>query len=194
MKTMSKAYKSIQTQRDLANAKRTKLLAKDLTSVVYLYRSNTGFCAIGYRGRSMKPAFNFRYPSYDARALAVSKWMINQSNAVEKRASKTRALFVGDVLKASWGYEQTNINYYKVTALVGKTMVEIVEVAKKMIETDMMEGCSIPDPDCVIGEPLRRKVSGESVSVDSSRYARKKHLKMVAGCPVFTPDQYSSYH
>jgi len=34
----------------------------------------------------------------------------------------------GDILYSSWGYGQTNINFYKVKRLVGKTMVEVVRV------------------------------------------------------------------
>mgnify|MGYP003662304800 CR=1 FL=1 len=36
-----------------------------------------------------------------------------------------------DILYSSWGYEQTNINFYKVKRLCGKTQVELVKIEKR---------------------------------------------------------------
>jgi len=40
---------------------------------------------------------------------------------------------VGDIFKASWGYDQTNINFFQVIALVGKCSVRVREVYPELI-------------------------------------------------------------
>lgn len=49
---------------------------------------------------------------------------------------------VGDLFVASWGYEQTNLNYYQVTKIVGSEYVIISEVVPHIIETKNYTGMS----------------------------------------------------
>ena len=41
---------------------------------------------------------------------------------------------VGDLYSASWGYDQTNIDFFQVVELVGETMVRVKEVIPVMTE------------------------------------------------------------
>jgi len=75
--------------------------------------------------------------------------------------SKTHSLNVGDILRASWGYDQTNIDYFQVTALVGKSMVEVREIGYATRNEDAyMQGTCTPAPGNFLenAKPLRRKV------------------------------------
>lgn len=78
-----------------------------------------------------------------------------------------RNLTVGDVLRCEWGYDQTNVDYYQVTELVGKTMVEIRRIEAEEIKDMPMQGWSTPRCNRFIGEPLRRKAKGSSVRIKS---------------------------
>lgn len=40
---------------------------------------------------------------------------------------------VGDIFESSWGYEQTNVNFFQVIALVGESSVRVREVHLEMI-------------------------------------------------------------
>lgn len=194
-KKMTKAFKLVQDYRDMLNSGREKVMAEDFSSVVYLYESAQGKpCAVGYKGRSRKPVFHHSYASDEIRADRVSTWMAYQAKPKEHKETDARSLAVGDVLRASWGYDQTNIDYFLVTKLVGKTMVEIVEIDSINKETGAMEGYSIPDIDSVIGEPMRRKSKGPRVNVDGIRYASKIEPKKVAGCEVYGSSQWTSHH
>ena len=54
---------------------------------------------------------------------------------------------IGHILSASWGYDQTNIDYYKV---IRKTaaMVELRAIGQKFVEADSsMSEYVMPDPD-----------------------------------------------
>lgn len=43
---------------------------------------------------------------------------------------------VGDIFSASWGYEQTNVDFFQVVALVGESSVRVREVYPQMIDED----------------------------------------------------------
>ena len=49
---------------------------------------------------------------------------------------------VGDFFSASWGYEQTNVDFFQVVALVGESSVRVREVYPKMIEETGISGMS----------------------------------------------------
>jgi integrating conjugative element membrane protein (TIGR03745 family) len=72
--------------------------------------------------------------------------------------AQPHGLKVGYVLSASWGYEQTNIDYYEVTALVGRRSVEVREIAQELKETGNMLGECRPTKGKFIGKPLVKRV------------------------------------
>lgn len=47
---------------------------------------------------------------------------------------------VGDIFSASWGYEQTNNNFFQVIALSGKQSVRVREVYPEIIDCDPVSG------------------------------------------------------
>jgi len=49
---------------------------------------------------------------------------------------------VGDIFYASWGYEQTNVNFFQIIALVGETSVRIREVYLDLEEEDAFSSMS----------------------------------------------------
>ena len=49
--------------------------------------------------------------------------------------TQTHTLKVGDILKSSWGYDQTNIDYFQVVKLIGKTMVGLRAINGEMVES-----------------------------------------------------------
>ena len=49
---------------------------------------------------------------------------------------------VGDIFSASWGYEQTNVDFFQVIALVGECSVRVREVCPTMIDEQGISGMS----------------------------------------------------
>lgn len=49
---------------------------------------------------------------------------------------------VGDIFKASWGYEQTNVDFFQVVALAGKSSVRVRAVNPPMIDEKAISGMS----------------------------------------------------
>lgn len=49
---------------------------------------------------------------------------------------------VGDWFEMSWGYEQTNVDFFQVVALVGESSVRIRQANPKMVSEDPISGMS----------------------------------------------------
>ncbi len=68
---------------------------------------------------------------------------------------------IGDIFVNSWGYEQTNIDFYQVTALRGTTMVELRKLNKLVTAEDgTMSRYSLPIKGAYVADepPFRRAV------------------------------------
>ena len=108
---------------------------------------------------------------------------------VDETEATPYGLNVGDIWYSSWGYDQTNIDWYQVTK-VTKCCVYIARIRSNKTETAFMQGETTPVPNDFCGEPMRRKVDksykGEPyVSITS--YA--------SACPWNgKPMHWSSYH
>lgn len=55
------------------------------------------------------------------------------SEAKPKEKVNKYGVKVGDLFYCSWGYEQTNVDFFQVIALVGESSVRIRQVAPKMV-------------------------------------------------------------
>lgn len=83
---------------------------------------------------------------------------------------------VGDIFVSSWGWEQTNVDFYKV---VGKTAarIKVVKIGKRNTTSDGgWTGTSMPEPNTILSsKPTIKKVSagwrGDGASFDVSSYA-----------------------
>lgn len=79
---------------------------------------------------------------------------------------------IGDIFRCSWGYEQTNVDYY-VVVKVTKKMVTLQEIGSEVTKECGWASCYVkPDPTRIIGKPFRRKFNtyGENqvyVSINS---------------------------
>lgn len=69
---------------------------------------------------------------------------------------------VGDIFSASWGYEQTNNNFFQVIALSGKQSVRVREVHPEIIDCDPVSG---------MAEDRVYKITNELLS-----YSEKSHF------------------
>lgn len=166
-----------------------------------VYASACGLIAMGFSGKRQKPDFHIRFGTKERAEQYVSDWMdaliirVQQKQAQrEARKSAPNPLAVGDVLSSSWGYEQTNIDYYEVTAVVGLHTVEIREIGKNTESTEFMQGICVPCPGKFIGEPMRKRVNETGhVKITSFEWARKKEVRIIAGVRVFAPDSWTAY-
>ena len=64
---------------------------------------------------------------------------------------------VDDILAYSWGYDQTNVDWFKVTRVTSAS-VELTPIGKQYTETGFMSGETTPDPETVTGHPFMKRV------------------------------------
>lgn len=165
----------------------------------------------GFSGKKRKPDFLFYSCSpelVNKVNIYIDKWykkLINNAllkaerklaKAIKKQTQQT-LLAVGDILVASWGYDQTNYDYYQVTRLVGKNSVEIRELCQSTESTSWGEDACVPVKNKFIGEPMIKRVNEKgSVKVRAwGVWASKKKSVKVAGVEIFKPDyRTSSYN
>ncbi len=95
--------------------------------------------------------------TYNARAQrTLERKLERQKRQEEERKNFVNPYKVGDILYSSWGYDQTNIDFYKVIAVTGQS-IRIVQVADKVVGTSGQEDLVVPT-DKAIGSPMLKKV------------------------------------
>jgi|2_EtaG_2_1085320.scaffolds.fasta_scaffold07908_7 hypothetical protein len=65
---------------------------------------------------------------------------------------------VGAILYASWGYDQTNVDFYEVTALAGKTMIVMRPIESECESSKPPQDMMIAKPGAFTGKPMRKRV------------------------------------
>jgi len=60
---------------------------------------------------------------------------------------------LGDIFKSSWGYDQTNVDFYQVTRVISEKTIEVTPIEGKRIEDEKV----IPMIGEFTGEPMRRR-------------------------------------
>lgn len=66
---------------------------------------------------------------------------------------------VGDIFYSSWGYDQTNVNFYEVTGLTGAS-VKVREVAQRVERSTPPQDYVVPVPGQYIGGEMTKRISG----------------------------------
>jgi hypothetical protein len=99
---------------------------------------------------------------------------------------------------SSWGYDQTNINYYQATKVTTKT-VTVREIAQERITTGSMRGRCVP----VVGQFLENSRRGEKTcrvgaygALKINSRERAHFVKPIIGgeVPVYASSDFSETH
>jgi hypothetical protein len=79
----------------------------------------------------------------------------------------------GSIFVSSWGYDQTNVNFYQAIRRIGKTMLEIRPIASATRgETGGPSEHVVPHINRFTGEPERRRVGADgSIAVPYYKHA-----------------------
>lgn len=95
----------------------------------------------------------------------------------KKKVVNIHGVKVGDIFRMSWGYEQTNVDYFQVVELKGSTMIKIREIASKFIRSESsLSGYVKPAKDAFLDRSVwTANTKGESNNNDG---IYKKVLKM----------------
>lgn len=93
-------------------------------------------CAIAFQRPGAKPAWCQSFPSAKAREARIRSLFEAYAQAIAAKAErkatrlKPHRLQEGHILCSTWGYEQTNVNFYQVIRLIGRNTVELRELCQ----------------------------------------------------------------
>jgi hypothetical protein len=140
-------------------------------TVAYLYTSRKGQpSAIFYRGNSNKVDMNVAYRSEEQRTKGVTAWvqecirqhenrMAHKAIAQEKKHADAPQIYLpGCIICHSWGYDQTNIDFFIITERKGDMVTLQALGQDREYNSQWMTGTTTPIKDKPIGEPFKRKV------------------------------------
>lgn len=188
--------------RKLRAPKDFTLVQSDASIGLEVFMNVDKTCVMAFVGRAAKPSRYYRYRNAESAAAATGEWVksLQDSHAkkVEARQARKEATNphgVGAVLSCSWGYEQTNVDYYEVVKTVGKSTVEIRPIAREIMATGSDQGQCIPVPGVYTGEAVRRRVDQYGCArLDSSRRLHPVKFAEVCGVKIYEAAYWSSYH
>lgn len=136
-----------------------------------------------FGGKRSKPDSDYWYRTPERRDEELER-LVNSNKeravwAAERRAARAKphTLVEGDLLKSSWGYDQTNVDFYMVVERNGKTMVTIEKIGSKAWkspegeESEWDDAYVSPDPEYRSGVLSKHRVNPGSNSVRIASYA-----------------------
>lgn len=138
-------------------------------AVVYIKNREDGkIHAMGFSGKKSKPDFNYLYRDQVRLQSHLKDWQTNlethqqakQQNMLDRR-NFTSTLKCGDILCSSWGYDQTNVDFYQIVERTGRVGVIIRKISSTTF--DSVTGIRLVDQvlpvkDSFISEPIRKKI------------------------------------
>ena len=137
---------------------------------VYFYDPGFGrYAAMIFIGRASKPSKNMYFSTAEHREEYVQKIVDNvKANEAAKKARAAQAKLakakaaesvkVGDIFSSSWGYDQTNVDFYKCVAKRGQ-MIDVVKVGHTLDHCERGSDYVVPDVDCPLGGKMTKRIN-----------------------------------
>ena len=136
------------------------------------------FLCQAFRGKTRKPYqfYSFRTTEQRQAWIDIEKEHEdkNATYREERKAARLAGIAatcekiqVGAILYTSWGYDQTNIDFYQVIARNGKRGVTIREIGADLAQNTFMGGNVTPVRDKFIGEPMRKMIGEYGIKIAS---------------------------
>lgn len=141
--------------------------------------------AKAYVGKRSKCVWHFAFKTVEARQEKIAKFLADREACAKIKTDRAEAekarkrslastLAVGTVLYRTWGYDQTNVDFYQVVAL-GKASIQVRKIGYSTVTTGFDCGQATPTKDKFIGEVTRVSPTKYSIldrpSVGISWYA-----------------------
>ena len=196
-----------QTERFIPQGYELTIDHKELGITVYTRDGETlgGMCFVG---KAIKPTWFYRFKSVEQRNKEIEQTFARiqakadrkaQEKAKKSEAMQNHGVAVGDVFRCSWGYDQTNIDYYEVIAITGKTAT-ICRIGCLSENTGFLQGDSVPQLGAFIGKPKKKLI--QKRSIDSEAYLtmnsystafKMQPIAVIENKPVFEASHWTAY-
>lgn len=164
--------------------KNARLVPGPSGCAVYAYTASDGSPALmAFRGSSGRPELHYRFKTEERRQVAIAGFIASVQDQQQRKAARATVkaawvnpLKAGQILYTSWGYDQTNVEYFIVTRVSGRR-VWIREIAGDSESIGFMQDRTWPAmPIRMVGDETMHiaQPSGERgvhITVDSVRTA-----------------------
>lgn len=135
---------------------------------------------IAFAGKANKPLWHHSFKDESSRQRLIDETIKNRKSLLEYKQKRLQErkdfqhdFQKGDILYSSWGYDQTNVDFYEVVEVVGK-MVSVREIAGKVTREERGADYVVAVPGKFVGPVLKRKVGvGGYVKIDNVQSASK---------------------
>lgn len=165
----TKQEANIQFFKKMASAIESEEHYKDLYILKY-WNKRDKMCLAVWKGKRKDPYPVYYYPTKEAREQRISEYKTNSDRAFEEKKRKKETLKnftpktkVGDIFQTSWGYEQTNVEYFQVVELLSKRYALVREIGMQTVpERTYSHGMAdevLPDKDNFLDKgPIKVKI------------------------------------
>lgn len=174
-----------------------KITRKDApAAVVYYYQQKGKFFALGFQGNRNKHDFHYGFSSMARCEAHVKGFFDDVAGSIkfkaEQKAKKAEAqatdqrLQVGDVLSYSWGYDQTNVEFFQVVSRSQRTVkVMAIKGGSKFDARGDMYERALPGQFTANAKPITK--------LEQFGYNGKPFLSMDHGCASVTTAEEKHY-
>ncbi len=157
----------------------------EANAVAYLKIYDGFAIALGFGGRRQRPDFNYRFKDEEQARTYIRKYFDGQREIARMKAQQrkeqrefTTSLVVGDILYTSWGYDQTNVEWFQVLEVKpsGKTVVIREICGENIDDAGWMCGYTMPLKSRFVKDSkslVKYVRKGDAITIDSVRDAYK---------------------
>lgn len=164
--------------------------------------------AMAFVGKAIKPVWYGMFKDKDQFDREVNRLFASRAEEIARKneykqrrklANASHDVEPGQVFCCSWGYDQTNVDFYQVISVSGQ-MATVQAIKQESVEDLDMQGQCVPLVGEFKGEP--RKVKIQKFDVQSEPFfkvnsfstaTRMSPVAMVGGSPVYKSVRWSSY-
>lgn len=166
---------------------------------LWTYEADGNFYAVVFAGKSQKPLWHYHFSSpkdrqrYLDETIQKRKTHFDQKQQVrDERKAWEHGIQVGDLFYSSWGYDQTNVDFYQATAVSGKAIV-LREVENKVISHSSGSEKVVAVPNKFIGDAMKKIPSMGHDNEPLIRLNSFSSARKWDGKPQYQTDAYSGH-
>jgi hypothetical protein len=178
--TIDQTYKEfISTHKDYEKAEQHYTNLTDEEAVVFVHKEK--MFAYGFSGKKATPDWCYRFKDEKQRRKYIQDYFDKCKQAQElkieraaARINKKKEFFAsikeGDIFVDSWGYDQTNVDYYVVTKKL-RASIKIKQIGKNVEYGEFGSNKVRPNPLKKYGEEMTKIPQDGYIKINGYRYA-----------------------
>jgi hypothetical protein len=161
---------------------------------IYVYepKERKSFYLMVFKGKAQKPMVNYSFSSEEKREEYIDRVKRETDGKIagkqEEKYQKKKLVGewvnshkVGDIFSTSWGYDQTNVDFYQVVEVKPKSLV-LRELRQNLKESGFMCGTVTPIKNDFNGDAFLSKIILRLFGTAKSGYELTESIKMGHYC------------